>query len=633
MFFPERMEKVSILVLDRDRDRVVDKLGEMGCAHIIESRGDREPAGMVDELQFRLDKVIDIFKSVERSERTGFVEKIKMISGQKELITVRKRDLDGFERKARGLLRRVEEPAKIIDEKLSEVSKEIGEIEKEIELLEKIRDFDIPSFEGRQYTVFVGEVPAERFGSLSKGLPEDAVITGHRAYGEKEILAVLCLKSAGEGVKRFLMANSFEDYQLRFEGGIKPRLKEQRKRLKNLSSRKSELIHKLEELSERWLSELKFLRKVGEIAREGKDAINKFGRTEHTYFIRAWVASKDVERVAGSIGKIKSSILKSEKPKEKEEPPVLLKNPGIIKPFERITKLYSVPRYRELDPTFLMALLFPLFFAISLTDAGYGMILLFLSLFGYILYRNSDNQAIRDLLLIAIICAVPTIIIGVLAGSIFGGLVQGILKGFGVSIPVFFDLFKKAKIALGLAIGIGWVHVFTGFLINGLNEYRNGSRAGVLKNINWVVIEFLIGLLLLWLLRYIPLSGDAVFLAAGILAISITVMACMEGPSGIMNISGILGNILSYARLFALAMATTAIALAVNEIAGLFSGLLAGVLTFFLLVFGHFFSFGINAFGGFIHSLRLHYVEFFTKFYKGGGIEFKPFKLKINTWR
>lgn len=629
MFFPEKMEKMNLIFLDKDRDRIVDKLGEIGCAHIIESGEKYKLDDGIGILLFRIEKLIDILEHLQKKE-LSFLRRIGAVYVGRE---VKKSDVEKFEKKANILLEKIEDRIKYLDEKRNNVAKEINEIERKLDIFKIVKNLGISVIEGKYFSVCIGEMPIERFEFILKNIPKNAVIINHIPHGEKEIIAFSCLKSSEAIVKRFLISNGFEEYKLDFNGDVGKWVRKLEKRLRMLRNEKCKIEKRLKSISETWLEELKFLEKVGKIAKKRVDIISRLSKTKHTYFVEAWVPSRDVNRLKNGINMIKSIIIRFKKPKKGEEPPVMLKNPIIIRPFERIVKLYSIPKYNEIDPTFLLALIFPLFFAICLTDAGYGLILLTLSCLGYTLFRKLENNAVKDILLISLICSIPTIILGIITGSIFGGLIQGVLKGFGIKIPIFFDLFKKAKIALGFAIGIGWIHIFFGFLIKGFIELRKKNKINTVRSINLGVMEFLIGLMLFYLLKYITLSRNMLFLILGIFIVNMIVMLYLDGPSGIMNISGILSNVLSYARLFALAMSTTAIALIVNGIAAIFSSLFNGIITFIILVFGHFFSFGLNAFGGFIHSLRLHYVEFFTKIYKGDGIEFKPFTLKINTWR
>jgi V/A-type H+-transporting ATPase subunit I len=233
----------------------------------------------------------------------------------------------------------------------------------------------------------------------------------------------------------------------------------------------------------------------------------------------------------------------------------------------------------------------------------------------------------KQFLEISMICAITTIILGLITGSIFGDLITTMIN---FHIP--FDLFKRAKIALGLSIGIGWLHVFFGFLINARREYKARNIRGAVDNINWAILEFIIGLLFFMLLGYFTLPNLILYFILAILVMNVILTIYLGGLFKLMDISGVFGNMLSYARLFALAMATAAIALAINVIAqtidkfGLFG--LSIILVPIVLAGGHLFSFGINSMGAYIHPLRLHYVEFFSKFYQGNGIEFTPFKQK-----
>ena len=171
---------------------------------------------------------------------------------------------------------------------------------------------------------------------------------------------------------------------------------------------------------------------------------------------------------------------------------------------------------------------------------------------------------------------------------------------------------------------IGLIHVNVGILIGLIKNWKRKNREAFIDDMTWVVLQVGLGILIVG-----SLMGTALLSNVGIgtLVLSLLVRLKQNGVFGVMDVSGMFGNVLSYARLFALAMATSAIALAVNTMAFLFKDfILALLIVPLILIAGHLFCFALNAFGAFIHPLRLHYVEFFSRFYEGTGTQHNPFR-------
>ncbi len=187
-----------------------------------------------------------------------------------------------------------------------------------------------------------------------------------------------------------------------------------------------------------------------------------------------------------------------------------------------------------------------------------------------------------------------------------------------------FDPMVQVTAFLAIALSIGLLHVNTGVVINVLHNLKVGQRwKAVSANLWFLLVQPGI---FLWLLGYEP---------AGLLLISISLMLLLMGHKAmaLFQVTGFMGDILSYARLMALGLCTTGIAMTVNVLSGMLFmagsiGVILGVIIFFI---GHLFNFVVNAMGSFVHGLRLHYVEFFTKFYQSGGTEFTPLGMRAGT--
>jgi V/A-type H+-transporting ATPase subunit I len=274
--------------------------------------------------------------------------------------------------------------------------------------------------------------------------------------------------------------------------------------------------------------------------------------------------------------------------------------------------MFGYPPYRGIDPTIFVSIFLPLFFGFMFSDVGYGILLLFVSLL-LLVKATPRKKIVYDSGFVLLICSLSTILFGIFFGSFFGNL-------FGFS-PLLFDPFKNAKTVLITALVLGLLHLNVGILLSILsNLEKKDYRAIITGNLSIVFLE--LGVALLFLES--TALGILALLMSGILFIANT------GIMGLMDITGFVGTWFSYARLLALSLATGGIALGINIMAEQLNhiALLGPILFILLLIFGHLFNFAMNVLGSSIHSVRLHYIEFFSQFYEGGGTPFTPYTTK-----
>ncbi len=355
----------------------------------------------------------------------------------------------------------------------------------------------------------------------------------------------------------------------------------------------------------------------------GYQVLTKFGETELTFVLTGWVPRKAYSSVQSRLEEVGQGIVLVRElpmtPEMQERAPVILDNPRPSRPFESLISLLDVPRYNHLDPTVLMSIFLPVFFGLMLGDIGYGAILLAASL---LLLRKFSKGTLRDLIIVIAIGAAWSIVFGVLFGEFFGTLGESI----GIH-PLWFGREDPADVIsyllLTLAIGAG--HVILGLILGVWEAIRDRSKSHLLERggmlIGLIATFFLVGVLA----DYLP-STLMTPSVAGII-LGIVLLSASLGFIGIaigwIEFIGLIGNVLSYLRLAAIGLASVYLAKIANEFAGMVGSLAVGLIIALLI---HAFNLALGAFSPTIHSLRLHYVEFFRKFYEGGGRPYEPFR-------
>ncbi|MDH4349315.1 MAG: ATPase, partial [Gemmatimonadota bacterium] len=275
--------------------------------------------------------------------------------------------------------------------------------------------------------------------------------------------------------------------------------------------------------------------------------------------------------------------------------------------------LLPLPRYGTIDPTPFVAVFFPVFFGLILGDIGYGLVLAAIGLLLH--WRSRPGSMLRSVSEIIGPCALFTIIAGVLFGEFFGDLGR---RWFGLR-PLAFDREEALIPFLLLAVAIGGVHILLGLVLGVVSASRRHPREAVGKGAAAVAIV----LIVLALLAAIGILPRAFFTPSVIgLLIAFPVLVIAEGLVAPIEFLSTLGNILSYARIMALGIASVMLAVVANRMVGMLGSAVVGVM--FALLF-HLVNFAIGLFSPTIHALRLHYVEFFGKFYSPGGVRYEPF--------
>jgi len=371
-------------------------------------------------------------------------------------------------------------------------------------------------------------------------------------------------------------------------------------------------------------------------------AKKEFFNFPHAFVLEGWIRAADLGKLQAQLRDKFSEIEITEvEPGKDEQPPVALENPEGLKPFEMLTRMYGMPGSKDMDPTPLITPFFVLYFGLCITDAAYGVVIMLLA---YFFIRRSKTKP-SSLLYILFWGGLLTIFGGAITGSWFGDAIDkfrifsvfGGLKKFMI-----FDPMVNPIIFLGLALVLGFTQICFGLCVKIYKLARNKMVIDAICDPFCLLMMMMgIPMLVASFMKILPpiyLSVSAAMLIFGVLTTFFYVFVntketffirfFLSAYSIYSAVTGcFLGDTLSFSRLVALGMATSGIALAVNVIAQFAAGIpvVGIVLAIIVLVGGHAFNIVLQAFGAFVHYMRLQYVQFFPKFYDSGGREFKPF--------
>ena len=376
------------------------------------------------------------------------------------------------------------------------------------------------------------------------------------------------------------------------------------------------------------------------------------------FVIYGYVPEKYTGRLEDELVRKYNAAVEISDVSEEDNPPVLLKNNSISEPVETVLETYSMPNKHEIDPTFIMSLFYYFLFGMMLSDAGYGLLMIIGCAFVILRYPDM-NIGIKKTLKMFFYCGISTFIWGVLFGGFFGDAVKVISTTcFGTAVtipPLWFEPIKDPMRMLVFSFAVGIVHLFVGLGIKFYQMAKDGDIKGAIYDV--VFWYLLVGGGVVYLLtmdmfinmagltfRLPPEVGTAAAVCAGVGAVGIILFAgrssknpakrVAKGLYELYGVTGYLSDILSYSRLLALGLATGVIAQVFNQMGSMFGGGFLGVICFTLVfVIGHTLNMAINLLGAYVHTNRLQFVEFFGKFYEGGGEKFKPFSVHTNYFK
>lgn len=368
-----------------------------------------------------------------------------------------------------------------------------------------------------------------------------------------------------------------------------------------------------------------------------KSISSKFLKTESTTLIQGWVPVKENEKLTKIAGEVlgEEYYLNFEEVKQEEidDVPIQLENNDLNASFEDVTSMYALPKYDDIDPTPFVTPFYLIFFGMMVADAGYGLLMLIGTLCALKFFHFDDGT--KKMIKFFMYLSFPTIVFGLIYGSFFGDLLP--IKGF-------IDTNTDVMTILAMSVVFGAIQIVFGLCIKAALLIRMGKKTEALMDVgSWMLSLFSIGgvvaasMLNIPVLKTISIAGIVI----GFIAIVLTQGRQMESKGGkigqgiyeLYGVTGYLSDLVSYTRLMAIGLSGGSIAGAINMIMNMVTdngNSVIGMILFGPLIFIIFqtVNFLLSLLSGYVHTLRLTYVEYFSKFYDGGGRAFEPFESK-----
>ncbi len=669
------MLRVNIYGLLKDRKKILEALQRRGVVDIkkappaSENLSSPDTQGAVSTFQKAssvFEQALSILEEISPENKSAF----QSLKGKKDLSLenyyVFASETDSITLEANKVLS--------LSKSLGEKKAEITRLNLQTESLMPWDKLDIPlSFKGTSKVSYLaGTFPEKK--SLEEIITAyDSAIKKTGADKEKDRLfvdveiistdenqtacVIFCERASEDAVKSALRETGFANPLITTDKIPSVLIEETKEKIKSLEEEIENAEKELKSLSG-MRSAFKFMIDYYSMRIEKYRALSSLNQTEKTFMLTGYVPEKKAKDLEAEFTRRYNAAVELFVPESGEKVPVLLKNNAFAAPCEGVLETFSLPKKGELDPTFVMSLFYYVLFGLMLSDLAYGLIMVLGCGFALLKFKNME-ESLKKSLKMFLYCGISTAFWGAMFGGFFGDAVTVISSTyFGKEItfkPLWFEPIKDPMKMLVFSFAFGIVHLFTGLFMKLITCIKNKQYKDALYDV--VFWYLLVGGAICYLLTFdmfLEMTGLKFKLPPMVSTVSLWAMIIgavgivltggrssknifkrlAKGAYELYGVTGYLSDILSYSRLLALGLATGVIAQVFNKMGSMLgSGVLGFILFMIVFIIGHTLNIGINLLGAYVHTNRLQFVEFFGKFYEGGGEKYTPFKTNTKYYK
>lgn len=654
------MQKIGIYALKKDRKKILEFLQRTAAVEV-------DISDLADERFEKIDTVSD--KAKYQRIADDFDHAIELLkkydtSGQKSLLNLEKKLIEksewdeviGKRSKIYSDMNRV----LMLEKSISDSEAVIARKTNKIASIRPWQALDIPlnSEKTRSTRIFIGSFPMmltkEQLQNIAlKDMENDSPITSEilNVDGQITNVCVMAHNSIADKVEENMRSEGY--MKLSFLTHRVPR-EAIEKRRKDIKEEEKKIADYKKELSS-YTDRIETFQVASDYYRTRAEKYRVLGtlpQSKNAFFIEGWIEKQNTEAVIKALSEKFDAVTEIEEIREEEIPnePVKLRNNSFSASTEGVLESYGLPQHGRVDPTTVMSMFYVFFFGMMLSDAGYGLVMSIVCAIVLLKYKRIET-GLKKMIQLFFWCGLSTTFWGFMYGGFFGDAIDVIAHTFfnvpatqQVLKPIWFAPLENPMRLLIYCMLFGLIHLYAGLGMKGYEYLKNHDIVGFFSDIiSWYL--FITGLVLMLLPSSIfaSIAGRQIVFAPALVTASkvmtiagLVIILLMSGRVNknwglrvalgaydIYGVTGWLSDVLSYSRLLALGLATGVIANVINMMASMNGNAIIFTIVFIL---GHILNLLINLLGAYVHTNRLQYVEFFGKFYDGGGRPFKPFK-------
>ncbi len=607
----EEMQKIRILTLDSDRRSLVSVLHKLGAIEFrkvgidLQDSGSDPAAAALSEKLIRINGIVQILGKpsmkekvqikvhdpVREAEKIEFIDKIFALEDEKRNISEEMQALNYAE----------------------SVAKDFSGI-----------DIDFDSMYSTRLSFRAYRVNRKLSGEFKKALEgSGAEVVEKNISKRMDLFFVAFEKKREDKITESLEKLDIEEIDLRakYIEGTPSHL------LSRISELRDKRTHRLKEIEKEFdgfrkeYPKLQAIKESLEIELARFESSTMFKRTEKTIIMEGWAPKKRMHEIKHNIDKATSGRYHLEEIESDELAPSLVVRPGFLKPFDYLMEFMSVPRSDEIDPTWIFIVSFPIFYGLMISDVGYGIASFLFAT--WITTRTNPEGLVYNTAKIWRMCAVSAIFFGILSNQYLGFSLGGIFASIQI-----FDWIKNATSLIAVTIIFGIVQVILGLIFGFINSINHHEKKLAISKVSSITM-IIFGTLAVGGAFFSLVPGPVAMVSAAIAILSFIITLAFAGHEAA-EITNLLTHPLSYSRIMGFGLGSIIIGLLIDKgfAPSLSNGIPLFILYSVIFILLHFANMIMGMFEGAVQGVRLNFVEFFTKFYKGGGTKFKPFAYK-----